>query len=142
MENNGNFNNNGNEQVTNYNTNYDRQGNDPVYEEKASGFLRSAIISCAVCSIPIGSIIAIVMGSKNYKAILEYLSEGGPHTGRIKTSAALSKTGKYVGVGMTIFWGFYLAYFAFMIIMTILVATGAIASNGVRTLSDLVVRFM
>ena len=92
---------------------------DPNYNIVVKEFLTKAIVSCAISALPIGSIIALVMASKNRDAILNYLSKGGYHTTKIKVCSALSRAGKYAGIGYTIFWGFYLliyaAIFAFMI---------------------------
>ena len=79
--------------------------------------------------MPVGSIIALVMASKNRKAILEYLDGGGLHTEKIKVSSALSRAGKYAGIGFTCLWGFYIGiyaiYWGWLILMLILgFATG------------------
>lgn len=99
----------------------------PEYDQKSSELLKYAIISAAICSLPIGSIIAIGMASRNLTALHEYLASGGLHTGKIKTSSAVSKVGKFGGIGFTIFWGFYLLYIIFMI-----VAFGAAAFMSTR----------
>ena len=100
------------------------QRNDPAYMAKASEFLKTAIIACAIGSLPVGSIIAINMGTKNWKAVLDYIATGGLHTPRIKLCSCLSRVARYTGIGFTIFWGIYLLYFAISmlgIIGTILV---------------------
>ena len=93
---------------------------DPNYDMLAKDFLTKAIVSCAIASLPVGSFIAIAIASKNRKAVLEYLEQGGIHTERIKVCSALSRAGKYAGIGFSIFWGFYLLiyalYFALIII--------------------------
>ena len=109
------------------NNNYQQQGYyqpsynsyDPNYSATAKEFLTKAIIACAISSLPVGSIIAIFMASKNRKALLDYLSRGGVHTIKIKVSSALSRAGKYAGIAYTVFWGFYLLYFLFIIGMVI-----------------------
>ena len=83
---------------------------DPQYEEKASGFLKKAIIGIVCTMFPIASIVAIFLGTGNHKAIEEYVASGGMHTPKIKTSAALCKGAMYGGIGMTIF---YTVYFVF-----------------------------
>lgn len=95
------------------------------YMVKANEFLKKAIISCAISSLPIGSIIAMCMASKNRAALLDYLSRGGLHTIRIKFASALSRGGKYAGLGFTIFWAVYGLIFLIYIIaiITALVAT-------------------
>lgn len=92
------------------------------YMEKANEFLKKAIISAAISTLPIGSIIAIGMASRNRQRLLEYLDRGGLHTIRIKFASAISRAGKYSGVGYTIFWAFYLLYFVILI-------TGLIVSS-------------
>ncbi len=87
---------------------------DPNYSVTVKDFLTKAIVSCAICALPVGSIIAIFMASKNREAVLDYIAKGGPHTTRVKVCSALSRAGKYGGIGYTIFWGFYLLYFAFV----------------------------
>lgn len=95
---------------------------DPQYEEKAKSFLTKAIVALAISCIPIGSIVAIVLGSGNRNAILEYLRQGGPHTTKIKVSSCLSRAGKYAGIGYTIFWAIYILYFLFVIAAIIFAA--------------------
>lgn len=99
---------------------------DPGYEEKAKSFLTKAIVACAISAMPIGSIVAIVLGSNNRAQLMEYLSQGGPHTVKLKVSSALSRAGKYAGIGYTIFWAVYILYFIFVIGAIIL---GAAASS-------------
>lgn len=89
----------------------------PDYDQKSSELLKNAIISAAIASLPIGSMIAIGMASRNLNALHEYLAAGGLHTGKIKTSSAVSKIGKFGGIGFTIFWGFYLLYIIFAIFL-------------------------
>lgn len=88
---------------------------DPNYAVIVKDFLTKAIVSCAISSLPVGSIIAINIASKNRKALLEYLDKGGLHTEKIKVCSALSRGGRYSGIGFTIFWGIYLIYFAIWI---------------------------
>lgn len=83
------------------------QNNNEEYMAKANEFLKKAIISCAISFIPVASVIAMCMASKNRKQLLEYLDRGGLHTIRIKFASALSRAGKYSGLAYTIFWVFY-----------------------------------
>lgn len=87
---------------------------DPQYEEKASGFLKKAIIGIVCTMFPIASIVAIFLGTGNHKAIEEYIASGGMHTPKIKTCAVLSKGAFFGGIGMTVF---YAIYFIFMFLM-------------------------
>lgn len=87
---------------------------DPQYEEKASGFLKKAIIGIVCTMFPIASIVAIFLGTGNHKAIEEYVASGGMHTPKIKTCAVLSKGAFFGGIGMTVF---YVIYFIFMFLM-------------------------
>ena len=84
---------------------------DPNYAAIVKDFLTKAIVSCAISSLPVGSIIAIFMATKNRKALLEYLDKGGVHTIKMKVCSALSRAGRYAGIGYTIFWALYLLYF-------------------------------
>ena len=95
---------------------------DPQYEEKASGFLKKAVIGLVCASFPIASIVAIILGSGNHKAIVDYVNAGGMHTPKIKTCAVLSKGAFYGGIGMTIF---YVVYFlcAFLMLSAYLFST-------------------
>lgn len=103
-----------------------QQPADPHYAEVAKDFLTKAIVSCAISTLPVGSIIAINMATKNRQALLDYLARGGLHTDRIKVSSALSRAGRYTGIGFTIFWAVYALYFAFVIGAMILSLVAAI----------------
>ena len=101
------------------------QPNDPVYLAAANEYLRNAIISCCISSLPIGSIIAIFMAKKYRKQLLEFLEKGGLHTPRIKVSSALLRGGMYSGIGFTIVWGIYLFFVIFWFVaMIFALATG------------------
>ena len=102
---------------------------DPNYAATVKEFLTKAIVACAISSLPIGSIIAIFMATKNRQAILDYLSKGGLHTVRVKVCSCLSRAGKYAGIAYTIFWGFYLLYFGFIFLMMLLGIIGSVASR-------------
>ena len=102
-----------------------RQPNDPAYLAIANEYLKNAIISCCISSLPVGSIIAIFMAKKYRKQLLEYLEKGGLHTPRIKVSSALLRAGMYSGIGCTVVWGIYLLCMVFwFVIMLIALATG------------------
>ena len=105
---------------------------DPAYDQISKDFLTKAIVSCAISSLPVGSIIAIVMATKNRAELLDYLDKGGMHTNKIKVSSALSRAGRYSGIGGTILWGIYFAYFAFVFLVMIigLVATALSGFSG------------
>ena len=62
------------------------------------------------------------MASKNRTELLDYLAKGGTHTGKIKVSSALSRAGKYGGVGFTCVWAFYFLYLAFIFTALIIAA--------------------
>ena len=99
---------------------------DPNYDATVKDFLTKAIVSCAICSLPVGSIIAIVMGKSNRQAVLDYINRGGLHTARVKVCSALSRASFYGGIGFTIFWGFYALYF----LTVIMAAVGAMAYHS------------
>ena len=84
---------------------------DPKYAEVSKDFLTKAIVAGAISTIPVGSIIAINMATKNRAALLDYLSRGGMHTVKIKISSALSRGARYSGIGFTIFWAVWLLYY-------------------------------
>ena len=83
----------------------------PAYAEVSKDFLTKAIVAGAISTIPVGSIIAINMATKNRAALLDYLSRGGMHTVKIKISSALSRGARYSGIGFTIFWAVWLLYY-------------------------------
>lgn len=84
---------------------------DPNYAEVSKDFLTKAIVAGAISTLPVGSIIAINMATKNRAALLDYLSRGGLHTVKIKISSALSRAARYSGIGYTIFWAVWLLYY-------------------------------
>ena len=84
---------------------------DPNYAEVSTDFLTKAIVAGAISTLPVGSIIAINMATKNRAALLDYLSRGGLHTVKIKISSALSRAARYSGIGFTIFWAVWLLYY-------------------------------
>ena len=84
---------------------------DPNYAEVSKDFLTKAIVAGAISTLPVGSIIAINMATKNRAALLDYLSRGGLHTVKIKISSALSRAARYSGIGFTIFWAVWLLYY-------------------------------
>ena len=84
---------------------------DPNYPAVSKEFLTQAIVAGAISSLPVGSIIAINMATKNRAALLDYLSRGGLHTVKIKISSALSRGARYSGIGFTIFWAVWLLYY-------------------------------
>ena len=94
---------------------------DPNYPAVSKEFLTQAIVAGAISSLPVGSIIAINMATKNRAALLDYLSRGGLHTVKIKISSALSRGARYSGIGFTIFWAVWLLYY---IIATSVVVIG------------------
>ena len=97
---------------------------DPNYAEVSKDFLTKAIVAGAISTLPVGSIIAINMATKNRAALLDYLSRGGLHTVKIKISSALSRAARYSGIGFTIFWAVWLLYYIFaMLILFFGIAT-------------------
>ena len=84
---------------------------DPNYAEVSNDFLTKAIVAGAISTLPVGSIIAINMATKNRAALLDYLSRGGLHTVKIKISSALRRAARYSGIGYTIFWAVWLLYY-------------------------------
>lgn len=100
---------------------------DPNYAEVSNDFLTKAIVAGVISSLPVGSIIAINMATKNRAALLDYLSRGGMHTVKIKISSALSRGARYSGIGFTIFWAVWLLYY---IIATSIVVLGIATQLG------------
>ena len=114
MENNTNY-----QQQVYYQPTYGYGYVDPNYNATSKEFLTKAIVACAISYLPIGSIIAIYMATKNRKAILDYIARGGNHTPKVMVSSALSRGGKYAGIAYTVFWGFYMLYFLFIFLLFI-----------------------
>lgn len=104
---------------------YQQQPLDSNYSVTVKDFLTKAIVSCAISWLPVGSIIAINMASKNRKALLEYLDKGGLHTQKVKVCSALSRAGRYSGIGYTVLWGIYLIYSLIWIAITIIALIAA-----------------
>lgn len=102
---------------------------DPEYEAKAKDFLTKAIVSCCIASLPIGSFIAIAMATKNRAALLDYIAKGGMHTTKVQVSSALSRAGKYAGIGFSVFWGIYLTYVAIALIVTFVAIIAGLSGN-------------
>ena len=102
---------------------------DPNYPAVSKEFLTQAIVAGAISSLPVGSIIAINMATKNRAALLDYLSRGGMHTVKIKISSALSRGARYSGIGFTIFWGIYLIFFAIWIAAAIFAVIASAAGQ-------------
>jgi len=95
---------------------YQPYPNDPNYPVVAKEFLTKAIVAGAISSMPVGSIIGAVMGSRNRKKILEYIENGGPHTVRLKVCSAVSRAAKYAGIGFSIWWAIYALIYTIYII--------------------------
>lgn len=92
---------------------------DPNYAEKTKSLLTKAIVACVLSTIPIASIVAIFLGTGNRNAVLEYISQSGIHTPKLKVCSCLSRTATYGGIGYTIFWAFYALYFGIFILAAI-----------------------
>ncbi len=102
---------------------------DPEYEAKSKDFLTKAIVSCCISTIPIGCFIAIAMATKNREALLDYIAKGGIHTTKIQVSSALSRAGKYSGIACSVFWGIYLTYIVFALIITLIAVIFGLSGN-------------
>lgn len=76
-------------------------------ESPTNTFLAKGIVSTAISSLPVGSIIAIVMGADNRKKIKNYLANGGQKEAKVTVGSVLSGVGLGFGIGMTIFWFLY-----------------------------------
>ncbi len=83
---------------------------DPNYEQAASGFLKKAITAAILAGFPVASIVGMIMGGSNRKAILEYLDKGGLHTTKITVCSIVSRAGFFGGLGFTIFYAIYFLY--------------------------------
>ncbi len=102
---------------------------DPEYEAKSKDFLTKAIVSCCISTIPIGCFIATAMATKNREALLDYIAKGGIHTTKIQVSSALSRAGKYSGIACSVFWGIYLTYIVFALIITLIAVIFGLSGN-------------
>ena len=92
------------------------------YAAKSHTFLSSSIADVACSWLPIGSIICMIKAKKNRKNLLEYVYQGNPLTGKLKTASILFRVAFGVGLGFTIFYGIYAFYFVIGI-------TGMIQAN-------------
>lgn len=81
------------------------------YAAKSHTFLSSSIADVACSWLPIGSIICMIKAKKNRKNLLEYVKQGNPLTGKLKTASILFRVAFGVGLGFTIFYGIYAFYF-------------------------------
>lgn len=92
--------------------------------KKANAFLTKSIVAFVIAWFPIGSIVGMIMGSKNRAALLDYLSHGGLASLKTKISSALSRTAKYAGIGLTIFWALFgICYILFIVGLFTLIKT-------------------
>ena len=89
---------------------YPQQQYNYPYPMQAPDFLPMAITALVLAEIPVASIVAIILGSKNKRRIQNYLAEGGQRTAKVKVSSILSTVGLWLGVGMTIFYAVYFFY--------------------------------
>jgi hypothetical protein len=117
-----------NNEYNNYNnveTNYQPQPGvtmvnpayDPGYAETASRFLKKAITAAILAGFPVASIIGMIMGTNNRRAILDYLDKGGLHTTRIKICSIVSRGAFFGGIGFTIFYAFYFLYIMLFLVL-------------------------
>lgn len=86
----------------------------PYPAPETPDFLPKAIAAAVMSEFPVASIIAIIVGANNRRRIQDYLAMGGKMTPKVRVSHILSTVGLWLGVGMTILYGFYLLYFGFI----------------------------
>ena len=79
-------------------------------ESPTNTFLAKGIVSTAISSLPIGSIIAIIMAANNRKQIKSYIANGGKKETKVTVGSILSGVGLGFGIGMTIFWTLYIPF--------------------------------
>lgn len=93
-----------------------------------NGVFGKAIASAIICSIPVGSIIAIVLSSKCSRALKEAekvaATEGKKLTGKRVAVKVLSIISKIAGIFFTVLWPIYLL--AFIMILLGEVASGVV----------------
>lgn len=98
-----------------------QQANIPQLEALVNSAFGKGLASAIMCSFPVASIIAIVMGSQAQNLALEaeaMAAHYGISAGGKKTAAKiLGKVGKIAGIAYTAFWAFYLLYFIFIFAM-------------------------
>lgn len=97
---------------------YPQQQYNYPYPLQAPDFLPMAVTAVVLAEIPVASIVAIILGAKNKRRIQNYLAEGGQRTAKVRVSSILSTVGLWLGVGMTIFYAFYLFYFIAIMAVT------------------------
>ncbi len=83
-----------------------------------------ALASAILMEFPIGSIIAIFLGSgalKKFQHAQEIAQQNGVYVGGKNVAArVLAMVGKFGGIAMTAFWGFYFSYMFLIICLSVL----------------------
>lgn len=97
-------------------------------QQRIDNIFGKALAATIMAEFPIASIIALIFGKNALIEILSLIEEctarGIRYPGKLRAAKILATIGKFAGLGFTIFWGAYLAffvlYFGFIFFMFIL----------------------
>ena len=100
----------------------------PDIKQRIDNVFGKALAATIMAEFPIASIIALIFGKNALIEILSLIEEctarGIRYPGKLRAAKILATIGKFAGLGFTIFWGAYLAffvlYFGFIFFMFIL----------------------
>ncbi len=96
----------------------------PDIQQRINNVFGKALAATIMSQFPVASIIAIFFGNNALKEIvtlMEICKTLNIHLpGKLKAARVLALVGKFVGLGCTILWGVYLAFFAAYFLFAIL----------------------
>ncbi len=99
----------------------------PGLQQLVNSAFGKALASVIMAELPIASIIAIFMGSSANKLVAKaenLAAQYGTKAGGKKIAAKImGKIGFFMGIGMTIFWGIYILYFIFLMLLVLVAET-------------------
>ncbi len=91
---------------------------DPQVESLIDSAFGKSLTSTIICGLPVGSIIAIVLGSAGLNLVDEAkrlaAQRGAMPGGKNVAATVLGKIGKIAGIVMTIWWAFYIFFIVFL----------------------------
>ncbi len=99
----------------------------------ANSAFGKALAAAIIAEMPIGSIIAIIMGSKALRQVEGAYALGAQYGvcvgGKCIAAKVLGKVGKIAGIAMTAFWAVYFLWIILYIIIYIFIIGIAVAGN-------------